>query len=73
MLGKLSSVTLYRCVNEFSLCFDCSGGYFFVELIWGIKADSLALVADALHMLSGAFKWIYCSYQYGCIVFYMFE
>jgi hypothetical protein len=26
--------------------------FFFVELVWGIRAASLALVADAMHMLS---------------------
>lgn len=29
-----------------------TGGYFFVELIWGLSVGSLALVADAMHMLS---------------------
>jgi cation diffusion facilitator family transporter len=28
------------------------GGFFFIELIWGLTGGSLALVADAMHMLS---------------------
>jgi len=37
---------------RFFAMFFLTGGYFFVELIWGIAIGSLALVADAMHMLS---------------------
>ena len=29
-----------------------TGSFFFVELVWGMMIGSLALVADAMHMLS---------------------
>uniref|UniRef100_A0A6A7G8G0 Zinc/cadmium resistance protein n=1 Tax=Hirondellea gigas TaxID=1518452 RepID=A0A6A7G8G0_9CRUS len=37
---------------RFLIMFILVGGYFFIELIVGIRVHSLALVADALHMLS---------------------
>lgn len=48
------SVVFYKNRDSlrFILMFILTGGFFFVELIWGIKATSLALIADALHMLT---------------------
>ena len=37
---------------KFYLSFITTGGYFFIELIFGILTNSLALKADAFHMLS---------------------
>ena len=37
---------------KFYIAFITTGGYFFIELIFGIITNSLALKADAFHMLS---------------------
>jgi len=38
--------------RRFAIMFFLTGGYFLVEIIWGVAIESLALVADAMHMLS---------------------
>ena len=39
-------------IFKFAIILFLTGSYFFVELIWGIKINSLGLITDAIHMLS---------------------
>ncbi|MES1914386.1 MAG: hypothetical protein MHM6MM_006468, partial [Cercozoa sp. M6MM] len=47
---------------RFVAMFFLTGGFFFVELIWGIVSGSLSLVADAMHMLSDVIGLVFGFY-----------
>lgn len=47
---------------RYTTMFFLTGGYFLIEFIWGMASGSLALVADAMHMLSDVIAL--------CIAFY---